>query len=170
VGCSAFGALFKPAQFLSTALEQESNPPGKLVRLPAQAIAGDSDHLDAGELQVLLSFSIVLERGSGSVCIPSVELDRESLFFPVQVDLVTLDEIVYGGLWQARPTQKTQKLALAAGACKGGSAIDIHRLLQSTSAGVAPHVIQEAVDRGQIEQVAAIGSIKGGFEASNAGR
>src|SRR6476659_578947 len=53
-----------------------------------EAGAGDSDHLYALELQVLLAPAVALEGGAGAVGLVDVEFDREALGLPVGVQLV----------------------------------------------------------------------------------
>jgi hypothetical protein len=70
--------------------------------------------------QVLLSFRVSLEGAATAVVLPAVEFHRESLFLPVEVELVALDEVVDGGPWHVCVGKSRQHSLLAAGSREAG--------------------------------------------------
>jgi hypothetical protein len=65
-------------------------------------------HLDARQLQLLLSHPISLERGTSPMVLISIELHGEALLLPVHVELVARDVDVGCGSRQPRVIDELQ--------------------------------------------------------------
>lgn len=114
--------------------------------------AGHPDHLDADELQILLSEAIPLEGRPRAVELIRVEFDRKPMLRPVSIELVPLDEAVGCGHRQAGIPDELEETALDPRAHEPRLwSIQAERPAQGAHAGVGLRSQNRFFDRPKVE-------------------
>jgi hypothetical protein len=141
-------------------------PIDHLFGIGIEARAGDSDHLNPVQLQLLLPQSVALEGRVTAMGLIDVEFDREAQLRPVHVE----HEAVDGGVrrWgrQTRPADSSQKAALELGEGQVTREIDAERASEGSNAMMAAGAGQERLDCAKVEKAALFGQVQETFETT----
>jgi hypothetical protein len=117
-----------------------------------QARPGDPDHLYPGQLQVLLTKAVALECLARAVGLEGVEFDRESMLWPVDVQLKSQLVEVGAGPGQPGADHKLEEPLLNVGAAEGGGPVEGQRTSESAGAMMTGIARQHRFDRVEVEQ------------------
>src|SRR4029077_14877955 len=111
-------------RYLAALRQQSGDSVDDLTRFPFEARAGDPDHLDLGQLQLLLAEPVALEGAPRAVGLEGVQFHREALLGPVDVELEA--DLVEASRGPRQPGLRDQveEATLQAGASKRGGLVE----------------------------------------------
>jgi hypothetical protein len=134
-----------------------------------EARAGDSDHLDPTQLQLLLPQSVALEGRMTAMGLVDVEFDREAQLRPIHVEHKAVDGGVRRWGRQARPADSGQEAALELGEGQISREIDAEGASEGSDAVMATGASQERLDCAEVEEAALLGEVEESFEMPRRG-
>jgi hypothetical protein len=146
--------------------EMTSESVDHLVGICVEARAGDSDHLDPMQLQLLLPQAIVLERRVSAVGLIDIEFDREAQLRPVRIQHEAVDGDVRRWGRQTSPADGGQEATLEPGEGQTSRKVDAEGAPKWPDAVMAAGAGQERLDRAEVEEVALLRQIKETLETA----
>lgn len=154
------------AQLTMALGEVASEPVDHLVGIGIETRAGDSDHLDPMQLELLLPQAVVLEGRVSAVGLEDVEFDCEAQLRPVDVQHEAVNVDVCRWRRQAGLADSSEETALEAGEGEVSREIDAEGAPKWPDAVMAAGPGQERLDRAEIEEAAFLGQIEEAFETT----
>jgi hypothetical protein len=154
------------AQLAMALGEVAFEPADHLVGVGIETRAGDSDHLDSVQLQLLLPQAVALEGRVSAVGLVDVEFDRESQLRPVHIEHEAVDGQVRRWGRQAGLPDGGQEATLKPGEGQVSREIDAEGAPQRPDAVMTTGARQERIDRAEIEEAALLGQVEEAFETT----